>query len=328
MIEKARILVTGGAGFIGSNLTAKLLELGHAVTVLDNFSTGKRENLNQFSVHPDFHLIEGDIRDQNTCLSAAENVDYIFHEAALGSVPRSIQDPQTSLAVNMFGFLNMIDAARKNNVRRFVYASSSSVYGTDPAGIKMEQNTGKALSPYAVSKQTNELIAENFNRVYGMETIGLRYFNVFGRHQDPDGPYAAVIPKFIRALLRHEIPVINGDGSNSRDFTYIDNVVHANILSIEAPAGAAQGKVYNIACGNRVTLNELYEEIQHTLAEYDPEIANLNAQYGPARKGDIPHSLADISLAEKYLTYHPLYQFKEGLRETVRWYFEQWNRQK
>ena len=328
MIEKARILVTGGAGFIGSNLTAKLLELGHAVTVLDNFSTGKRENLNKFSVHPDFHLIEGDIRDQNTCLSAAENVDYIFHEAALGSVPRSIQDPQTSLAVNMFGFLNMIDAARKNNVRRFVYASSSSVYGTDQAGIKMEQDTGKALSPYAVSKQTNELIAENFNRVYGMETIGLRYFNVFGRHQDPDGPYAAVIPKFIRALLRHEIPVINGDGSNSRDFTYIDNVVHANILSIEAPAEAAQGKVYNIACGNRVTLNELYEEIQHTLAEYDPEIANLNAQYGPARKGDIPHSLADISLAEKYLTYHPLYQFKEGLRETVRWYFEQWNRQK
>jgi len=320
MKEHSAVLVTGGAGFIGSSLVGALLEKGHRVTVLDNFSTGKRENLAGFVSNPDFTLIEGDIRDLETCRKAAEGQDHILHEAALGSVPRSIKDPLTTFDVNISGFANMMIAARDAGAKRFVYASSSSVYGSDDSPVKREDKTGMPLSPYALSKQTDEQIARNFADLYGMETIGLRYFNVFGRRQDPDGDYAAVIPKFTMSLMKHEAPVINGDGSFSRDFTYVDNAVESNLLALEAGPEAVN-RCYNVACGVRTTLNELFALLREILSELDPSIAAIEAVHGKPRKGDIPHSLADISLASKYLGYRPKWQIREGLREAVKWYY-------
>lgn len=304
--------MTGGAGFIGSNLAEALLAAGHRVVVLDNFSTGKRENLAAFVGHPAFTLIEGDIRDFSSCRAACAGADYVLHHAALGSVPRSVADPVTSNDVNVGGFVNMLAAARECGIRRFIYASSSSVYGDEPTLPKVEERTGCALSPYAVSKQAGELYAANFSTLYGLETIGLRYFNVFGPRQDSASGYAAVIPKFAAALLHHVAPTINGDGSASRDFTFVANVIRANLLSAFAPS--CRDRVFNIACGGRITLNELFFALRGELAAWDPAIAGIQPQYGPVRIGDIPHSLADISRAGRQLGYEPVVSFGEGLR--------------
>ena len=306
-----KICVTGGAGFIGSNLVDALLAKGYQVVVLDNFSTGKQENLVQCAGNPAFELIEGDIRDFDTCKKAVADCDYVFHEAALGSVPRSVANPQASFEVNVQGFCNMIEAARLAGVKRFIYASSSSVYGDDEHLPKQEEFTGKALSPYALSKQMNESIAENYNRVYGFETVGLRYFNVFGKRQDPNGAYAAVIPKFIMMIQRGESPMINGDGTFSRDFTYIDNVVQANLLALETDC---VNTVYNIACGERTSLNQLFE--------YLSQNSGVTPIYGANRKGDIPHSFANISKAKEKLGYRISCKISEGLTLTQKWYAE------
>lgn len=316
------ILVTGGAGFIGSNLTDALLADGHRITVLDNFSTGKRENLVHLDGSSAFTLIEGDIRDRETCMKAVEGKDIVYHEAALGSVPRSIKDPMTSTDVNIGGFVNMLFAAKEAGVRRFVYAASSSTYGDSKTLPKVEDKIGNPLSPYAITKYVNELYARNFHDLYGIDTIGLRYFNVFGRRQDPNGAYAAVIPKFALALMAHEPPIINGDGSYSRDFTYIDNVIQANKLAGFTENPAALNTVYNVAFGERTTLNELYSCLRAELGKLDPEILELDAKYGPNRAGDIPHSLADISKAKALLGYNPEYSVKAGIVEAAKWYFE------
>jgi len=316
------ILVTGGAGFIGSNLTDALLADGHKVTVLDNFSTGKRENLVHLDGNPAFTLIEGDIRDRQTCMKAVKGKDIVYHEAALGSVPRSIKDPMTSTDVNIGGFVNMLFAAKEAGVSRFVYAASSSTYGDSKTLPKVEDKIGNPLSPYAITKYVNELYARNFHDLYGIDTIGLRYFNVFGRRQDPNGAYAAVIPKFALALMAHEPPTINGDGSYSRDFTYIDNVIQANKLAGFTENPAALNTVYNVAFGERTTLNELYSCLRAELGKLDPEILELDAKYGPNRAGDIPHSLADISKAKALLGYNPEYSVKAGIVEAAKWYFE------
>lgn len=318
-VSEARIVVTGGAGFIGSNLIDFLLRKEAQVVCLDNFSTGRRENLAHLAEHPQFSLIEGDIRDAALCRKATEGADYIFHEAALGSVPRSMQDPCPSVEVNVAGFVNMLDAAQRNQVKRFVYASSSSVYGDSPGLPKVESVTGRALSPYAASKQANELFADNFSRVYGLECIGLRYFNVFGRRQDTASTYAAVIPRFAAALLRRESPLIYGDGSNSRDFTYIDDVLQANFLALTAPQA---NFVCNVAGGGRTTLNELFAILRRELAVFVPAIADVDPCYGAPRKGDIPHSLADIGKARDMLGYEPEHSVASGLHLTARWYFE------
>lgn len=317
-----RILVTGGAGFIGSNLTETLLNAGHAVTVLDNFATGKRENLAAFSQNPAFSLIEGDIRNMNDCLNAAENIDCILHQAALGSVPRSIKDPAASTAVNVSGFVNMLFAAQQRGVKRFVYASSSSVYGDCTDSPKVEERTGTPLSPYALTKSIDEQFAANFAKIYGMECIGLRYFNVFGKRQDPEGAYAAVIPKFSAVLLRHESPIINGDGSFSRDFTFVDDVVHANILAMETTDPAALNNIYNIAGGSETTLNELFTILREELGAYDPAVTQLSPVYGAIRPGDIPHSLASTAKAKRLLGYTPQFNVRTGLHLTAKWYFE------
>ena len=316
------ILVTGGAGFIGSNLTDALLADGHKVTVLDNFSTGKRENLVHLDGNPAFALIEGDIRDRETCMKAVEGKDIVYHEAALGSVPRSIKDPITSTDVNIGGFVNMLFAAKEAGVRRFVYAASSSTYGDSKKLPKIEDKIGNPLSPYAITKYVNELYARNFHDLYGIDTIGLRYFNVFGRRQDPNGAYAAVIPKFALALMAHGPPTINGDGSYSRDFTYIENVIQANKLAGFTENPAALNTVYNVAFGERTTLNELYSYLRAELGKLDHEIAGLEVKYGPNRAGDIPHSLADITKARTLLGYNPEYSVKAGLVEAAKWYFE------
>ena len=316
MMNPAKILVTGGAGFIGSHLAETLLNQGHTVIVLDNFSTGKRENLASFQNHPKFTLIEGDIRDLPTCRRAVEGVDYVLHEAALGSVPRSIKDPLTSLEVNIMGFARLLTAARDAGVRRFVYASSSSVYGSDNAPIKTEDCTGMPLSPYAVTKHTDELIALNFAALYRMETIGLRYFNVFGPRQDPNGAYAAVIPKFVQAIRKHEPPVIFGDGANSRDFTFVENVVSANLLALSADSRAVN-QVYNIACGASTTLNELFSLLRSAIAQDDPAAAEVEAGHAEPRTGDIAHSLADISRAREMLGYQPRWTVQEGIRQLI-----------
>lgn len=321
-IKNSRILVTGGAGFIGSNLIEVLLEQNNKVICLDNFITGKHKNIETFLNNSDFVLIDGDIRDLETCRKASANVDYVLHQAALGSVPRSIIDPMTSAEINIFGFVNMLFAAQEAKVKRFVYAASSSTYGDSVALPKVEAEIGKPLSPYAITKYVNELYAENFSRIYGIETIGLRYFNVFGKRQDPDGDYAAVIPKFVCSMMKHETPTINGDGSYSRDFTYIDNVVQANQLAALVTAPKAVNTVYNIACGKCATLNELYTELQKNLAKFDPEIANIHPVYGPERAGDIPHSLASIDKARKLLAYEPQYNMSAGLKKAAKWYFE------
>ena len=317
------ILVTGGAGFIGSNLCEALLELNNSVVCLDNFSTGKAENIQHLLSHKRFQLIVGDIRHLEDCRKAVAGVEYVLHEAALGSVPRSIQDPYTSNEVNISGFLNMLIAARDAGVKRFIYAASSSTYGDSESLPKVEESIGRPLSPYAVTKYVNELYADVFAKTYGMECIGLRYFNVFGRRQDPEGAYAAVIPLFIKQLIRHELPVINGDGEHSRDFTYIKNAIQMNLLALDTQNPEAVNTVYNTAFGERTTLNQLAAYLKEYLSEYDPAIANVEILHGPKRLGDIPHSLASIEKAQRLLNYQPQYSLKEGLKESVEWYYNQ-----
>jgi UDP-N-acetylglucosamine 4-epimerase len=320
----SKILVTGGAGFIGSNLTEALLELGHEVKVLDNFATGKIENLLPLleKYKNSFSLQVGDIRNLDDCRVATEGIDFVFHEAALGSVPRSIKDPITSNEVNVSGFLNMLVASRDAGVKRFIYAASSSTYGDSKSLPKVEDVIGKPLSPYAITKYVNELYADVFSKTYGMETIGLRYFNVFGRRQDPNGAYAAVIPLFVKKLMAHESPVINGDGEYSRDFTYIDNVIQMNLLAMETRNPEAVNTVYNTAYGERTTLNQLVQYLKEYLSEYDSAIADVEVKHGPNRAGDIPHSLANIDKARELLKYDPKFSMKQGLKEAVKWYWE------
>lgn len=321
-LNSKNILVTGGAGFIGSNLCEELINLGANVTCLDNFSTGFRENLDAIKDHSNFKLIEGDIRNLEDCKLACENQDFVLHEAALGSVPRSINDPITSNDVNVGGFLNMLVAARDANVKRFVYAASSSTYGDSESLPKVEDVIGKPLSPYAITKYVNELYADVFKRTYDFDTIGLRYFNVFGRKQNPNGAYAAVIPKFVMQLMNHESPVINGGGEYSRDFTYIDNVILMNLLALTSDNSASVNQVYNTAFGERTTLNDLVSNLKEYLSDFDPKIAEVEVIYGDYRKGDVPHSLASIDKAKKLLEYQPKHSMKEGLKEAVKWY---WN---
>lgn len=319
-----RILVTGGAGFIGSNLCEALLERGDEVVCLDNFMTGHIENiLPFFDKYTDkFKLIVGDIRNMDDCRKAVEDVDYVLHEAALGSVPRSIKDPITTNAVNIGGFLNMLVAARDANVKRFVFAASSSTYGDSQSLPKVEDVIGKPLSPYAITKYVDELYADVFARTYGMEYIGLRYFNVFGRRQDPNGAYAAVIPLFVKKFIRHEAPNINGDGEYSRDFTYIDNVIQMNLLAISTENPDAINQIYNTAYGERTTLNQLCTYLKEFLSDFDTEISKIEPTYGPNRLGDIPHSLACIDKAKKLLGYAPEYNMRGGLKEAVKWYWK------
>lgn len=321
-LRNKKILVTGGAGFIGSNLCYTLLKKHNKVICLDNFATGKRENIEEFLEDPNFVLIEGDIRRLDDCIQATKDIDYVLHQAALGSVPRSINDPITSNDVNVTGFLNMLVASRDNSVKRFVFAASSSTYGDSESMPKVEDTIGKPLSPYAVTKYVNELYADIFSTTYGLETIGLRYFNVFGRKQDPNGPYAAVIPKFVNQLMKRESPIINGDGNYSRDFTYIDNVIQANLLSLMTTDKKAVNNIYNVAYGNRNTLNDLMRYLKEYLSEFDSEISNIPVIYGPNREGDIPHSHASIIKAKQYLNYNPQYSLQKGLKEAVKWYWK------
>lgn len=319
---KTKILITGGAGFIGSNLCDNFIEKGYQVVCLDNFATGFMKNIQHHLANPDFTLIEGDIRNLSDCQKAVEGVDYVFHEAALGSVPRSINDPITSNEVNVGGFLNMLVASRDAGVKRFIYAASSSTYGDSEALPKIEDKIGKPLSPYAVTKYVNELYADVFSKTYGIETIGLRYFNVFGRRQHPEGAYAAVIPKFVMQFMKHESPVINGDGNYSRDFTYIDNVIQMNELAMEIKDPEAINTVYNTAFGDRTTLKYLVGYLKEFLSEYDKQIAHVDVIYGPNRAGDIPHSLASIDKAKRMLGYNPKFSIREGLKEAVVWYWD------
>lgn len=315
------ILITGGAGFIGSNLCDYFTEKGFKVVCLDNFSTGHLHNLADVINHPNFTLIEGDIRNFVDCENAVKGVDFVLHQAALGSVPRSINDPITTNDVNVSGFLNMLTAARDAKVKRFVYAASSSTYGDSQGLPKIEEVIGKPLSPYAITKYVNELYAEIFSTTYGIETIGLRYFNVFGRKQDPNGAYAAVIPKFVMQFMNYESPVINGDGNFSRDFTYIDNVIQMNELAISTLNPESVNTVYNTAYGERTTLKELVQLLKENLALYDPKISNIDIIYGPNRAGDIPHSLASIDKAKDKLGYNPKYSIEKGIKEAVSWYY-------
>lgn len=321
-LQNKNILVTGGAGFIGSNLCEGLLALGAKVTCLDNFATGFRENLTECLKNENFTLIEGDIRDLETCRKACENQDSVLHEAALGSVPRSINDPITSNNVNVGGFLNMLVAAKDAQIKRFVYAASSSTYGDHEALPKVEERIGKPLSPYAITKFVNELYADVFKKTYDFDTIGLRYFNVFGPKQNPNGAYAAVIPKFTMQFMTHESPVINGGGEYSRDFTYVDNVILMNLLALTTENPEAQNQVYNTAFGERTTLNDLVKYLKENLSQFDPEIANVEVKYGDYRKGDVPHSLASIDKAKNLLNYNPQFSMKDGLKEAVKWYWE------
>ncbi|OJX49492.1 MAG: LPS biosynthesis protein WbpP [Flavobacterium sp. 38-13] len=318
----SKILITGGAGFIGSNLCEYFLEKGNQVVCLDNFATGHRHNIEPFFSNPDFTLIEGDIRNLDICNEAVQGVDYVLHQAALGSVPRSINDPITSNEVNVSGFLNMLVASRDANVKRFIYAASSSTYGDSEALPKVEDKIGKPLSPYAITKYVNELYADIFSKTYGLETIGLRYFNVFGRRQDPNGAYAAVIPLFVKQFMNYESPVINGTGDFSRDFTYIENVVQMNEKAMRTTNNEAVNTVYNTAVGDRTTLNELVGYLKEFLTVLDPKIASVEIKHGPNRKGDIPHSLASIDKARTLLGYEPTHKIKEGLKEAVDWYWE------
>jgi len=321
-LTKKKILVTGGAGFIGSNLTEALLKLNNEVICLDNFATGKKENITPFTTNPNYTLIEGDIRNLSDCQLAVKDVDYVLHQAALGSVPRSIKDPITSNEVNVSGFLNMLIASKDSGVKRFIYAASSSTYGDSESLPKVEDKIGKPLSPYAITKYVNELYADVFSKTYGLETIGLRYFNVFGRKQDPNGAYAAVIPKFVSQFMTGKSPVINGNGEFSRDFTYIDNVIQANLLSMITDNKEAINTVYNVAFGERNTLKDLVELLKKSLTEFDPKIKDIQVIYGPNRVGDIPHSLASIDKAKKLLAYNPQFSLEKGLKEAVNWY---WN---
>lgn len=333
-----KITITGGAGFIGSNLCEHFVGKGHEVVCLDNLSTGFLKNIEPLMCHPNFRFIEGDIRDLDTCRKAVDGADAVLHEAALGSVPRSINDPINTNANNIDGFLNMLVAARDAGVHRFVYAASSSTYGDSKELPKVEYKIGRPLSPYAITKYVNELYANVFSSLYGIETIGLRYFNVFGRRQDPNGAYAAVIPLWVKALMKHESPFINGDGSYSRDFTYIDNVVQANELAATTsqedirdraqqyntslPEDAPIDLVFNVAFGGNTTLNALYGCLRDNLAKFDPEIAKIEPIYRENRAGDIPHSQATITKAQEILGYNPQFDALKGFEQACEWY---WN---
>lgn len=313
--ENATFLVTGGAGFIGSNLCEAILRLGYRVRCLDDLSTGKQENVDMFLDNPNYEFVKGDVKELETCLAAAEGVDYVLHQAAWGSVPRSLEMPLFYCANNIQGTLNMLEAARQKGVKKFVYASSSSVYGDEPNLPKTEGREGNLLSPYALTKRCDEEWAKQYTMHYGLDTYGLRYFNVFGRRQDPNGAYAAVIPKFIKQLMHGEQPTINGDGKQSRDFTYIENVIEANLKACLAPHEAA-GEAFNIAYGGREYLIDIYYSLTKAL---DVEI---EPNFGPDRKGDIKHSNADITKARKLLDYQPEYDFASGLKEAIAWYKE------
>ncbi len=321
-LQNKIVLVTGGAGFIGSNLCETLLSKNIKTVCLDNFSTGKHENIEPFLNDNNFKLIEGDIRSLEDCHKASKGVDYILHQAALGSVPRSINDPITTNDVNVSGFLNMLVAARDAEVKRFVYAASSSTYGDHEALPKVENVIGKPLSPYAITKYVNELYADIFQKAYGLDTIGLRYFNVFGKKQDPNGAYAAVIPLFVKQFINHESPIINGDGSYSRDFTYIDNVVQMNMLAITTNNKNALNTVYNVAYGERTTLLELTTLLKENLSAFDDSIKNVEIKHRENRVGDIPHSLASVDKAKKLLNYNPKYNINDGIKEAVNWYWK------
>lgn len=311
--ENSLFLVTGGAGFIGSNLCEAILNLGYRVRCLDNLSTGKQSNIDMFLNNPKYEFMKGDIKDFDVCMKACQDVDYVLNQAAWGSVPRSIEMPLFYCANNIQGTLNMLEAARQNSVKKFVYASSSSVYGDEPNLPKTEGREGNLLSPYALTKMCNEEWAKQYTKHYGLDTYGLRYFNVFGRRQDPYGAYAAVIPKFIKQLLNNEQPIINGDGKQSRDFTYIENVIEANLKACLAPHEAA-GEAYNIAYGGREYLIDIYYTLTNALGKA------INPIFGPDRNGDIKHSNADISKARKLLGYEPEYDFGRGLNEAIEWY--------
>lgn len=320
-LEGKNILITGGAGFIGSNLADHFVKKNNVV-VLDNLATGHLKNIVHLLELENFAFIEGDIRDIDTCQAASQGVEVIFHQAALGSVPRSINDPITTNQVNIDGFLNMLNAARENNVERFVYAASSSTYGDSKALPKVEENIGKPLSPYAVTKIVNELYADVFNKLYDTKVIGLRYFNVFGLRQDPNGAYAAAIPKFINKFAQGDSPTIHGDGLQSRDFTHIDNVVLANELAGSTSNERAFGEVFNVACGTAVVLKDLVNTLKEELSSFDPSIANIPVIHGPERIGDIKHSLASIEKINSLLGYTPLVQFEEGIKKTIKWYWD------
>lgn len=316
-----KILITGGAGFIGSNLTEYFLKKNYQIICLDNFSTGYHHNIMPFISSTNYSLIEGDIRNFEDCQRAVQGVDYVLHQAALGSVPRSINDPITTNDVNVTGFLNMLLASKDAKVKRFVYAASSSTYGDSESLPKVEEVIGKPLSPYAITKYVNELYAEIFSKTYGIQTIGLRYFNVFGRRQDPNGAYAAVIPLFVKQLMKYESPVINGDGNFSRDFTYIDNVIQMNELAMTTESPDSINTVYNTAYGERTTLNQLVQLLIENLAKFDPKIGEVQVIHGPNRVGDIPHSLASINKAKINLGYSPQFSLQAGIQEAVYWYF-------
>ena len=313
--ENSLFLVTGGAGFIGSNLCEAILKLGCRVRCLDDLSTGKQENVELFLDHPNYSFLKGDVKDLNTCMAACEGVDYVLHQAAWGSVPRSIEMPLFYCANNVTGTLNMLEAARQKGVKKFVYASSSSVYGDEPVLPKREGKEGNLLSPYAVSKRCDEEWAKQYTRHYGLDTYGLRYFNVFGRRQDPNGAYAAVIPRFLRQLLHGERPTIHGDGRQSRDFTYVENVIEANLKACLAPHEAA-GEAYNVAYGGREYLLDIYYGLTKALG------VEIEPIFGPQRPGDIKHSNADISKARRLLGYDPDWSFDRGIREAIAWYKE------
>jgi UDP-N-acetylglucosamine/UDP-N-acetylgalactosamine 4-epimerase len=322
MLNNKNVLVTGGAGFIGSNLCEALLQNNNSVTCLDNFITGNKKNIASQLENPKFRLIEGDIRNLKDCEAAVKGNEIVLHQAALGSVPRSIADPSTTNEININGFLNMLIATQNEGIKRFVYAASSSTYGDSKELPKVEQNIGMPLSPYAVTKYVNELYAHVFSNLHGLETIGLRYFNVFGRKQDPNGAYAAAIPKFIKAFMNHESPKINGDGSQTRDFTYIDNVIQANLLAGSTKNKEALNKVYNIACGNQSILIELVEKLRTLLSSFDPKIKGIKINHGPERVGDVKYSLASIEKAKTLIQYNPTHDVNKGLEEAIQWYWD------
>lgn len=321
--SKTKILITGGAGFIGSNLCEFFLNHDkYQIVCLDNLSTGFIKNISSFLGNSSFEFIEGDIRDFETCKKAIKGCDYVLHQAALGSVPRSINDPITTNDVNISGFLNIIFAAKEEKIKRFVFAASSSTYGDSQKLPKIEDEIGKPLSPYAITKYVNELYAEVFSKLYGIEVIGLRYFNVFGRRQDPNGAYAAVIPKLISQFVKYESPIINGDGNFSRDFTYIDNVLQLNHKALFTTNPKAVNQIYNTAVGERTTLNQLVDIINSELVKFDSKIGNVKVIHGPNRLGDIPHSLASIEKARKLLNFEPSHNLKLGIEESIKWYWE------
>ena len=321
-LTNKHLLVTGGAGFIGSNLCAYLLQNNVKVTCLDNLITGKLENIEELMSNANFKFINGDITNLNDCTNACKDIDIILHQAALGSVPRSIENPINTNNINISGFLNILWAAKASNIKRVVYAASSSTYGDSKKLPKIEDEIGLPLSPYAVTKYVNELYAGVFSSLYNLELIGLRYFNVFGRKQDPNGAYAAAIPKFIKAFVNYESPIIHGDGSQSRDFTYIDNVIQANVLAATTTNSNAINQVYNVACGEQSILLDLLKHIQKLLKQFDEKIDQVKISFGPERIGDIKHSLASIEKAKKQLNYSPSHNVNEGIEAAIQWYWD------